>query len=408
MRIQCVRKVNYRFDLQKWYTWGGMVGVEQLRVSQEAVQEVPTQRWEALQGIRDPGIEATKPSLRIPLSKLDEYVDRLAEALTAVGKPVPVPRSQEDTDVVRHFPPHPQEAEAQGPLTEEEERGLVARAITKDQEAFGVLYEAKVDRVYRHIYYRVGNPHDAEDLTAQVFENAWKAIDRYRNMGRPFVVWLLSIANNQVVDHYRAKDRKKQVYLDDSSLSVSDGVDPEAIAQQGAEIEELRRAFSQLKPDQQKVLTLLFVDGLDSVDIAAIMKKSDGNVRIILHRTIKALRKILGVEASAGVPFSNRSSLSEFAERTGRSNFTHKHRLIIREILVRRGASFDSRGFSFESKEEAEQTYQEIVRAVGMLSVYSARYREGSIRANKRRTALKQQVPVEVFPGNKELQAAIV
>lgn len=76
---------------------------------------------------------------------------------------------------------------------EEETWLLVERAVQGDAETFGKLYDLYVDRVYRHVYYRVGNQADAEDLTSQVFLNAWRAISRYRPMGRPFVVWLLSL-----------------------------------------------------------------------------------------------------------------------------------------------------------------------------------------------------------------------
>ncbi|MBI4497981.1 MAG: sigma-70 family RNA polymerase sigma factor [Chloroflexi bacterium] len=179
-------------------------------------------------------------------------------------------------------------------LPDAEAAALVERAVGGDRESFGRLYDAYVDRIYRHIYYRVGNPTEAEDLTAQVFLNAWKAIGRYRQMGRPFVVWLLSIANNQVIDFYRAQ--KDRTYLDDPGVTISDGIDPEEIAERDYTTQELQEAIQKLKPDQRRVLVLRFIDGLDYADIAAIMQKKEGAVRVIQHRALLALRKLLRTE----------------------------------------------------------------------------------------------------------------
>src|SRR5256885_1833539 len=85
------------------------------------------------------------------------------------------------------------------------EVALIDQAILGDAESFGQLYDKYVDKVYRHLYYRCGNATEAEDMAAQVFLKAWNAMKRFKPMGRPFGVWLLSIAHNLLVDHYRAK-----------------------------------------------------------------------------------------------------------------------------------------------------------------------------------------------------------
>jgi len=89
-----------------------------------------------------------------------------------------------------------------------DEAMLVQRAIGHDAEAFGRLYDMYVDRVYRHIYYRVSNEADSEDLTQQVFLKAWQAIDRYKKTASPFIAWLMTVSHNLVVDFYRAKKDK--------------------------------------------------------------------------------------------------------------------------------------------------------------------------------------------------------
>ena len=106
---------------------------------------------------------------------------------------------------------------------------LIERAITGDAESFGQLYDQYIDKVYRHLYYRVGNATEAEDLAAQVFLKAWKAMSRFKPMGRPFGVWLLSIAHNLLVDHYRAQ--RDSTPIDDVIIPADDTADPVALAE---------------------------------------------------------------------------------------------------------------------------------------------------------------------------------
>src|SRR5437762_6742034 len=93
------------------------------------------------------------------------------------------------------------------------EAARIQRAQRGDAGAFAELYDEHLDRVFRHVLYRVGNRADAEDLTQQVFLRAWQALGRYRITGSPFIAWLLTIAHNLVVDHYKA--RRELTPLDD-------------------------------------------------------------------------------------------------------------------------------------------------------------------------------------------------
>src|SRR5439155_10717156 len=87
----------------------------------------------------------------------------------------------------------------------DDEAYLVARAVERDAAAFGRLYEAYLDRIFRYVYFRVGSTSDAEDLTEQVFLKAWEAIDRYQPRGTPFTAWLYRLAHNLVIDYYRSR-----------------------------------------------------------------------------------------------------------------------------------------------------------------------------------------------------------
>jgi RNA polymerase sigma factor (sigma-70 family) len=171
------------------------------------------------------------------------------------------------------------------------EADLVQRAVGHDPEAFGRLYDVHVDRVYRHIYYRVGNEQDAEDLTQQVFLKAWQAIDRYKKKTSPFIAWLMTISHNLVVDFYRT--RKDKAYVEAEILADGPASSPEQAAETSLEQQRLRRAILRLGSDEQQVVILRFMEGFQFAEIASVLKKKEGNVRVILHRALVKLRTIL-------------------------------------------------------------------------------------------------------------------
>ena len=123
----------------------------------------------------------------------------------------------------------------------QEERALVDRAIQRDQEAFGDLYDMHVSRVYRHVYYMVGNAAEAEDLTAQAFLQAWAAIERYQFRGAPFVSWVMRIAHNLGVSHLRS--RKPGTELPEILVDQSREGNPEEVLQRQAEGDRVREAI---------------------------------------------------------------------------------------------------------------------------------------------------------------------
>jgi RNA polymerase sigma-70 factor, ECF subfamily len=176
---------------------------------------------------------------------------------------------------------------------QESEEYLVQRAIQRDRPAFTALYDRYVDQVFRHVYYRVSNQTDAEDITQEAFVRAWKAIDRYKRTEAPFAAWLITIARNLIVDHYKRKPNT--VNLDDvveqaPHQTVSD---PERLAESSFNRDLVRRAIAKLKGDQQQVVTMRFIDGFSYEEIAQAMNKSQGAVRVIQYRALNELRQWL-------------------------------------------------------------------------------------------------------------------
>jgi len=178
------------------------------------------------------------------------------------------------------------------PVTDE--RILVQQAIRHDSEAFAGLYDRHVVRVYRHIYYMINDQKEAEDLTAQTFLQAWEAIGRFQPRGAPFASWLLRIAHNLAVSNLRA--RKGDAELHESLIDEGLPRNPEAVAERQAEEERVRQAVLRLGDDQRQVIILRFVEELDYKEVAEILGKSVAAVRVIQHRALCALRKIMKVE----------------------------------------------------------------------------------------------------------------
>ncbi len=179
-----------------------------------------------------------------------------------------------------------------------DERTLVQRAIGGDGEAFGALYDRHVVRVYRHIYYMVGNAAEAEDLTAQAFLQAWEAIPRYQIRGAPFVSWLLRIAHNLGVSHLRS--RRDGVELPPTLVDHGSQGNPEESLQRQADAERVREAILRLREEQRRVIILRFVEDLEYPEVAEIVGKSVAAVRVIQHRALNALRKQMWREETPG------------------------------------------------------------------------------------------------------------
>lgn len=181
------------------------------------------------------------------------------------------------------------------PVTDE--RTLVQEAVQHDTEAFAALYDRHVVRVYRHIYYIINDIKEAEDLTAQTFLKAWEAIGRFQSRGAPFVSWLLRIAHNLAVSHLRA--RKGDAQLHESLVDYGLPRNPEAAAERQADEERVREAVLRLGDEQRQVIILRFVEELDYKEVAEILGKSVAAVRVIQHRALCALRKIMKVQEVA-------------------------------------------------------------------------------------------------------------
>jgi RNA polymerase sigma-70 factor, ECF subfamily len=174
------------------------------------------------------------------------------------------------------------------PLVSENES--VERASKGDTEAFSLLYERYVTRIYNYIYYRTGNPHEAEDLTSRVFHRALHHIENYDNRGIPFSAWLYRIAHNLVANWHRDNSRRKEVPLEDYTQLPYRAAAPETSVVNTQELEDLLKCIRRLPADRQQLLILKFVEGMSNAEVAVIMMRSEGAIKSLYHRTLMALR----------------------------------------------------------------------------------------------------------------------
>ncbi len=167
---------------------------------------------------------------------------------------------------------------------------VLAKAIEGDLEAFSVLYKENVQRIYTYIYYRTGNKHDAEDLTARVFQRALSHIRKYEDKGVPFSAWLYRIAHNLVANWHRDRSRKKEISIDETPMEIPSNDMPESSMIKDQEIGVLMTYVRTLPADRQMLLILKFVDDMTNIEIASIMGKSEGAIKSLYHRTLLQLR----------------------------------------------------------------------------------------------------------------------
>lgn len=183
--------------------------------------------------------------------------------------------------------------EADSAVTKDEQvRRLVERATGGDVDAFGELYGIYLDPIYRYIYYQIGDKTTAEDLAEEIFLKAWRGIGKFKWKGQPFSSWLYRIAHNHIVDYFRTN---RQTQLLDGEIPANDG-DPVEEAEGKMIRQELLDAIAFLPRQQQQIIILKFIEGLENVEIAKIIGKSQGAIRVMQMRALTTLRQRLNGE----------------------------------------------------------------------------------------------------------------
>ncbi len=179
---------------------------------------------------------------------------------------------------------------AQSTYTPKQIDELVQRAQGGDSDSFAKIYDHFIDPIYRYVYFRV-NLEDALDLTENVFLKVWENLKSYQTGKKYFSSWIYRIAHNIVVDHYRMN--RETVELDYDVPDDKKDINPIVLAERSLSHTSLRKAIGKLKKKYQQIIILKYINELENHEIARIMKRSEGNLRILKFRALKALRQIL-------------------------------------------------------------------------------------------------------------------
>lgn len=170
---------------------------------------------------------------------------------------------------------------------------LLIRSQAGDAEAFGALYERNAQAIYRFLLAHLNDPMDVEDLTEEVFYRVWRSRSTYEERGIPFTAYLYQVARNVLVDHYRRNKHSAQnVELDEGQLAYHDA-DPADMVSNSLENQEIRELLIQLRDDYREVLVLRFFNQMSPEETAQAMQRSVGAIRVLQHRALTAVRKLL-------------------------------------------------------------------------------------------------------------------
>ncbi len=173
------------------------------------------------------------------------------------------------------------------------EKELLSRTVSGDKEAFGQLYDFYAPRIFRFIRLKVGSQTLAEDLSSESFLRIWEYLQRgEREIEESFQALLYKIARNLIIDYYKRKS-SQEILMDDDFKEFLEGqliIDDTRLNE---DTEAVHRALVNIKEEYQDVIIWYYVDELSVPQIAKIMDKSQGAIRVLIHRGLKALKEHL-------------------------------------------------------------------------------------------------------------------
>jgi RNA polymerase sigma-70 factor, ECF subfamily len=163
--------------------------------------------------------------------------------------------------------------------------------------AFTELYRSHLRDVYSYAYYRIGNHHDAEDLTEHTFLQAYRHFARAQaeSNGRPLRPWLIRIAHNLAANYHRDRSRRPQTHLEDASI-VSAPHGTEQLVEGREELQHVLEGVAGLPDDRREALIMRFALGMDNREIARALGRSEGATKVLIHRAIRQLEERLKEE----------------------------------------------------------------------------------------------------------------
>ena len=169
-------------------------------------------------------------------------------------------------------------------------------AAKRHPPLFAALYRKYLPQVYSFAFYELGNHHDAEDVTERVFLSALGALPRFEQRdtdGSTFRVWLFRIARNAISNQRRALSRRREAPAALAEHLPAE-FQPDGLVLRQEEHAEAWAAVARLPSDRRRAVILRFVEEMSTAEIAAVMERSEGAVRVLLHRALRSVARDLG------------------------------------------------------------------------------------------------------------------
>lgn len=169
---------------------------------------------------------------------------------------------------------------------------LLIKIKRGDKQAFAEMYDAYVDSLYRFVLYRVETTEIAEDIISELFLRVWQYLTREEAQVKNIRAYLYQSSRNLITDHFRIKE--SDISLDD----ITEGGEPEAESEnleQKFNLQEIESALKKIKPESREVIVLAHIEGMSHQEIGEILNKTPAATRVMLHRALGELRKVLGV-----------------------------------------------------------------------------------------------------------------
>ncbi len=177
------------------------------------------------------------------------------------------------------------------------EKILFSRLKEQDHKAFAHAYDKYVDQIYRFVYFKVGNKEEAEDITSAIFLKTWNYLNekgkQTKEEFKSLKPLFYRVARNAVIDHYRKNGNKGSVSIETIENPKDHQQDPHKQAEIASDMSMIEGKLSELKEEYREIIVLRYVQELSVNEIADILEKSKGNVRVISYRALKALKELI-------------------------------------------------------------------------------------------------------------------
>jgi len=190
---------------------------------------------------------------------------------------------------------------------------VFSKLKSHDKEAFIKVYDESVNDIHRFVYFKIGSKEEANDITSMIFLKTWNHIQNNTLVdSKTLRALLYKIARSTIIDHYRENSNKKTASLDDEENNidvVDDGQDPQEKIDNEANLNLIKSKLPLLKEEYREVIIMRFINDLTLEEIADISGKTKGNVRVLMHRALVALREL--VEADSKEAETDNKSLDK-------------------------------------------------------------------------------------------------